>query len=207
MLVPNMSLPERKKFILQDYEKELKRKIEQLQIIHKRDWIKNNRQNSVKTIHYKTESNNLWHFIIECTKVNAHVTPYFSYYDEKGITASHLATWLDPSPFMHFSTHFFKRFRERMNLNIVKPEELVKYFFRKNTYLVPANYRRKDGTYQLFAPLYGGVGLGNYHEQDDFFEFKTFIDDNRLTKWQIARVLVIYRGVMRNFFSKQIRGD
>jgi hypothetical protein len=81
---------------------------------------------------------------------------------------------------MYFTTHFFKRFKERLKLDITKPEELVKFFFKKNLFMMPAQLDMPNGTKQIFAPLFGGVGLGVYHEKEDIYEFKTFVNNGLL---------------------------
>jgi hypothetical protein len=103
---------------------------------------------------------------------------------------------MDPDGFspslMHFNTHFFKRYRERGKVDIEKPEDLVKFFFKKNSVLIACYYPREDGTQQLFTPLAGGVGLGNYHEESDICEFKTFVDHSLLGEDQKIQIMDIW---------------
>ena len=192
MIVPNMSLPEIRKAISDDLDNEIKRKIQLMKIAHQGKWMRNGRKDFVETIHFPSKSKNNWRITITCDSGSVRSVPYLVSYNNIGITASHI----DPEGFfpsmMHFNTHFFKRYRERGKVGIEKPEDLVKYFFKKNTVLLGCYYPREDGTQQLFTPLAGGVGLGNYHEESDICEFKTFVDDSLLGEDQKIQIMDIW---------------
>jgi hypothetical protein len=103
---------------------------------------------------------------------------------------------------MHFNTHFFKRYRERGKIAIEKPEDLVKFFFRKNLVLLPCYFPREDGTQQLFTPLLGGVGLGNYHEETGICEFKTFGDNSLLRQDQKEEIVNIWTATVNELMAE-----
>src|SRR5205814_1614095 len=128
-------------------------------------WIRKGRKDFVETIIFPVKSKNTWRMTVICNKNGVTAIPYLISYNENGITASYIDTGFHTLPLRHFNAHFFKRYRERGKIDIDKPEQLVKHFFRKNIVLLPCYSPRKDGTQQLFTPLVGGVGLGNYHPE------------------------------------------
>ena len=88
---------------------------------------------------------------------------------------------------------------------IEKPEDLVKFFFKKNAFLIPCYSPREDGTQQLFTPLAGGVGLGNYYEDADICEFKTFVDNSLLGQNQIEAVFSIWTDTLKELTDEMSR--
>ena len=88
---------------------------------------------------------------------------------------------------------------------IEKPEDLVKFFFRKNLALIPCYFPREDGTQQLFTPLAGGVGLGNYYEDLDICEFKTFVDNSLLGKNQQEAIFSIWTDTLKDITDEMKR--
>jgi len=196
MIVPGMTLVEIKKSLLNDYNNGLHQKIRAIDIIYKRKFQLNKNHDFVETITYPAASKNDWRIIIYCTKNHVHTVPYLYSYDHVGITATHLNDMYTPLIFMHFNSHFFKRYKERIHLDIVKPQELVKLFFRKNTYILPCSDELEDGTKQVFSPLDGGVGLGIFHEADNIYEFKTFVDNSLLGDNQKKKITEIYRDTL-----------
>lgn len=192
MIVPNMSLPEIRKSVFGDFEHEIKNKVQTIKVTYQGRWIRNGRKNFVETIAYRVKSKNTWRITVSCDKNGVSAVPYLISYNHIGVTASHIPENFEMIPLMYFNTHFFKRYRERANVSIEKPEDLVKNFFRKNPFLLPCYFPRKDGTQQLFTPLYGGIGLGNYHEEADICEYKTFVDNSLLRPDQIEDICEIW---------------
>jgi hypothetical protein len=202
MIVPNMSLPEIRKSVFDDFACEIKSKIQSIKVTHHGKWIRNGRKDFVETILYGVKSRNNWRITVACSKNGVTAIPYLISYNNIGMTASHIPLDFDSMPLMHFNTHFFKRYRERGKIAIEKPEDLVKFFFRKNTILLPCYFPREDGTQQLFTPLVGGVGLGNYHVESDICEFKTFVDDSLLRQDQKDEIFNIWTNTLNELMAE-----
>jgi hypothetical protein len=164
--------------------------------------MRNGRRDFVETIHFCGKSKNNWRITVSCNKNGVTAIPYLISYNNIGITASHIPTGFDFMPLMHFNTHFFKRYKERGVIAVKKPEDLVKLFFRKNVLLLPCYYERKDGTQQLFTPLFGGLGLGNFHEESGICEFKTFVDNSLLRKDQIDEINKIWTEMLNELTAE-----
>ena len=78
-------------------------------------------------------------------------------------------------------------------------------FFKKNLVLLTAYFPRKDGTQQLFTPLVGGVGLGDYHKDADICEFKTFVDDSLLGQNQKEAIISIWTDTLKEITDEMNR--
>jgi hypothetical protein len=179
MIVPAMSLSEIKKSVYNDYEPEVKNRVGGIKMAYKQKWIRNGRKDFAETVAFPVKSKNNWRITIICNSINVTTIPYLISYDKHGITASCLSD-LSENLLLHFNAHFFKRFRERGKIDMDKPEQVIKFFFRKNQVLIPCYSPREDGTQQLFVPVHGGIGLGNYHPDTEICEFKTFVDNSLL---------------------------
>lgn len=206
MIVPTMSLPEISKSVSNDFACEIKSKLQSINATYRGKWIRNGRKDFVETILFPVKSKNNWRITITCNKNGVNAIPYLISYNHIGITASHVPFYAaESTSLMHFNTHFFKRYRERGMIAIEKPEDLVKFFFRKNLALIPCYFPREDGTQQLFTPLAGGVGLGNYYEDLDICEFKTFVDNSLLGKNQQEAIFSIWTDTLKDITDEMNR--
>jgi hypothetical protein len=201
MLVPGMSLIEIRKSIMYDYTNDLNQKLRSLEIMYMAKWIRNGRKHFTETITFTAKSRNSWHITIIGTKRDMATVPYLVWYDQIGITACSIAENYDDTPLLFFNTHFFKRYKERGKVNIEKPEDVVKFFFKNTPLFLPYRMPRKNGPSQLFLPVEGGIGLGNYPETN-ICEFKTFVDNSLLHPDQLADIQKIYRVT-----AKQVRAE
>ena len=205
MIVPSMSMAEIRKAALDDFACGIKSKLQSIQVTYQAKWIRNGRKDFVETILFPVKSKNNWRITVVCNKNGVSTIPYLISYNNIGITASHIPLGSDSTSLMHFNTHFFKRYRERGRIAVEKPEDLVKFFFKKNAFLLPCYSPREDGTQQLFTPLAGGVGLGNYHEEPDICEFKTFVDNSLLGRNQQEAIFSIWTDTLKEITAEMKR--
>jgi hypothetical protein len=201
MIIKGMTFAEIKKAVMHDYDLQLRPLINALHITYKRKWLLNNKKDCIETITYLTTTKNKWRIVVHCTKTSVHILPYLCIETNRGIAAVHITAELSPLAVMQFNTHFFQRFRERLKLTIEKTDELIKYFFKKNLYMIPSATELENGHVQVFTPLYGGVGLGVYHEKKDFFEVKTFVDFSLLRREQINEIINIQQDIIETMIQ------
>jgi hypothetical protein len=93
------------------------------------------------------------------------------YYSEKGIRVFESL----PEEIIVHNQHFFTRYRERMNLNILNIMDVVKLFHQKNPdprYNIMAE---QDGRSKFVAVLTDGFAMGEYIVEDNWFINKTFL--------------------------------
>ncbi len=188
-----MTLEEIKKSLVTDYKRDLKTKLKYIELSRHRKWMENGQQDFKETVVHTSRSNNEWRIAVQCKDGHADMIPYLVSYNHIGVTASHFTDPFATDAMLHFNTHFFKRYRERAQIDIEKPERLVKHFFKVNTAMIPCYYPKPDGSFQLFCPLDGGIGLGIFHEDLQVCEFKTFVDNSLLGEDQKQEVLDIYQ--------------
>ncbi|MEY4876089.1 MAG: hypothetical protein RL708_1238 [Bacteroidota bacterium] len=208
MIVPSMTLHEIRKALVYDYEHEVHARMKADEIIAKGKWIRGGRKDFIETNSFITNTKNKWRIIVNCDKGLVSTNAYVISYNEIGITASHFLFGLDTEHLMHFNTHFFKRYKERLKINIDKPEDLVKYFFRHNLGMIPSYFPMDDGTKQLFCSLNGGVGLGKYYEEESIHEFKTFVDNSLLRndqKEQIQQIWIETLNELTNEINRRLK--
>ena len=96
-----------------------------------------------------------------------------------------------------------------MKLNIEKPEDLIKHFVKKNIFMIPHTLENECGKGRVFTRLDSGagLGLGNYYEQDDIYEFKTFVDESLLTdnqKNKMNEIFFEYYNKFMNTYDKRL---
>ena len=199
-----MSLSEIKKSVYDDYMSAVKNRIESIKMTCKAKWIRNGRKDFAETVECPVKSRNNWRITILCEQGDVTTIPYLISYDKHGVTASYMSD-LAENHLLHFNAHFFKRFRERGKINMDKPEQVIKLFFRKNLALIPCYSPREDGTQQLFVPVHGGIGLGNYHPDTQICEFKTFVDDSLLRQDQRDEVNEIWTYTVNELIAEMQR--
>ena len=201
MIVPGMSLSEIKQALIKDYQSDLRSKLNSIEIMYKRKFALNGHRNYTETVLCPAKSRNYWRIIVECKIDHVHLTPYLVYQGKTGLCVAHLSLMTAPIVFMNFSSHFFTRFKERAKVKPTKPEEVIKLFFKTNSYLTPCYMAQDDNSEQLFTPLYGGLGLGIYHQHDDIFEFKTFVDDTLLKPEQLKQIGEVHMETLKTIIE------
>lgn len=193
MLVPSMTLQEIKNSLILDYQHELKMKLSSVYFSTEGKWLRNGRKAFTETISYTTRSKNHWRISVQMDSNGSYsVTPYLIVYDNIGIKAFHFINPLASDELLYFNTHFFKRYRERRKIEIEKPEEVVKHFFKHNPYIIPCRYIDTDGIQKIFIPFDNGLGLGVFNEEVGALEFKTFVDDDLLRPEQWQGIINVY---------------
>ncbi len=84
-----------------------------------------------------------------------------------------------------FTTHFFKRYNERMKLGNTDSTKTMKHFFANNLeYNYIPSQIEPDGTHQMYCGLKAGLGVGWRHPSDKVICMKTFISEDLYHKHQ-----------------------
>lgn len=76
-----------------------------------------------------------------------------------------------------FNAHLFSRYRERMNLNMPLPLDVVKKFFSRNS-IVTGQFYEKDQREYCIALCTDGLLLGEFQLEHKWAVYKTFISKN-----------------------------
>jgi hypothetical protein len=197
MLLPSMTLQEIRTSLLKDLKEGLKNKVVHSQLSMERRFHESGSQLMVETVPYLSRQHNLWRIACRKDATSSYYQPYMMAYDHVGVIAMHFPNTFNPEVMMYFNTHFFKRYRERAELDIERPSHLVKHFFKQNNVLLPCYYPQDDGSLQLFSPVHGGLGLGYFHADTMICEFKTFVSYDMLRIDQIIDISRIYQATLQ----------
>jgi len=94
------------------------------------------------------------------------------YYSEQGLRVLHT----QENALVSFSSHFFKRYNERMKLNLSNPLDIVKAYFRTGTY--GRNKMIENGTTtQIIGFRPQGLQFGLVKYDKSYIEWKTFVNN------------------------------
>lgn len=90
-----------------------------------------------------------------------------------------------------YNIHFYKRYNERMKLNLPKPMLIVKHYFKHNfdsdafTELSATDHPM---VHKIFVPVNGGALLGFRYLDKKWFDMKTFVSNEMLRESQLEMV-------------------
>ena len=130
----------------------------------------------VETFHMKTDRMNDWTVILHVSPLKSEYCFYLKSFDRHGIVAYKIAQEGEGLMLVKFNSHFFKRYRERMNLDIVKPEQVLKHFFKNNIDEKHATSDQHENGAQLaFFSYPNGMGIGRFDAEKSVVHMKTFI--------------------------------
>lgn len=145
------------------------------------------KRNKLKTIthiyDYNSPNKNKWLVKIEIGFKNVACSFLTYFYIDNKIAAIQV---VDARYLLYYTTHFFKRYKERMKLDITKPEDLIREYFAGSTNFVPKllgvteNYLLK-----MFILCKHGAILGNIHTESSICKMNTFITTDMLKTDQV----------------------
>ncbi len=182
MLVPAMNNQEMYREVAKDDKKlretTVKRLIGEYDRERKKLKIKKE-SNYFKTYHIKSGNKNNWLlFFHKCHLEKKYggtdSVRYLNvtyYYDHAGLKVVSIG---DDNMLTIYTGHLFKRYNERLGLNLSQPLDIVKAFFENCGYL-HADVTEKKNRFELFGVVKDGLLFGNYYRDPVTLEWKTFI--------------------------------
>lgn len=191
MIIPTMTNEEIHVNILHDFHFILSRKFEQLGKVYDKIRRKNNIPKDAifpKFFEFRTPSKNTWNLLL--TKAPAdnfykgqdsiNVLSFFYYFIDKRIRVFKVIPHENGkgvNGLAVFNAHFFSRYNERMNLNLINPLDKVKHFFINNGYSMD-KLIQKDGKNLMIGKCRDGLNLGELQHLGKWAIYKTFIPNN-----------------------------
>ena len=94
------------------------------------------------------------------------------YYSDKGLKAFYQAA---DDVIAGFTSHFFKRYNERLGLNLSNPIDILKAFFRKGMYCTLKMIERNNRPHIIGFGV-DGIRLGEMMYDLNYVEWKTFVN-------------------------------
>jgi hypothetical protein len=127
----------------------------------------------------KTKAKNKWSILLSKDRSLSHYNSpldfdirFFTYYySDKGIRVFESL----PEEIIVHNQHFFSRYRERMNLNILNIIDVVKLYHQKNPDPRYNLMAEQDGRSKFVAIVDDGFAMGEYIVEDNWYINKTFL--------------------------------
>lgn len=138
-----------------------------------------------ETIHVKTRKQNNWSMAIDLSAHSKLCAFFMKVEDKLGLTAYSWFLLNELPVVIRFNPHFFKRYRERMQLTEVNPHQIIKRFYKQNSVFIPAFSDQDEKGVMLSAfRMKEGMGLGRTWANTPIVEVKTFLPHHILNKSQ-----------------------
>lgn len=174
--------------------------------IHTAQMLRTHNKRWVETIHVKSKRNNDWSMAVNFSPLVQEMVFYVKTYDKTGLVAYNVNMFDDQIPLLvKYSSHFLKRYNERMHLGITKADDVLKHFFKSNTKIIPAcsNEDMSDGGRLSFFSFNKGIGLGRFYPEQLTVHMCTFVADDTLSKNQQDRVKILQQEEIEGGFYKK----
>lgn len=190
-MVPKMTDLEIYKEVLQDSASVLRTAHTKMHIqmyvmkrTHRTSWV--------ETLHIKSPRHNNWSVVVNLSQSASDVNIYLRSEDELGMTVWGILNTDEMPVLIKYTAHFFKRYRERMELEETKPAQIIKRFFRNNVRITPGyNESEENGLPMAAISMPEGLGLGRLSSEAPITVMKTFIPHERLSsnKRELVKML------------------
>ncbi|MCF8464542.1 MAG: hypothetical protein K9G41_06865 [Flavobacteriales bacterium] len=101
------------------------------------------------------------------------------YIGDRGLTA--VQTFPHHPSLFYYTSHYFKRYNERLKLGINDPKKLLHVFMHNHlAYTFQYLEEISPGVWKFFAYTKNGVALGTYIKSDNYYKMNTFITHDML---------------------------
>ena len=178
MLVPSMTLDEIKKEMSKEYPIiSNKARYTQQKFLHA--LRPHGDETIVRYLDYLSKYKNNWIIRFGLRKKDSVVSFMAYYYNEHGLVG--IAPTDDFTSFTYHTAHFFKRFNERLHLNLTMPKDIIRAFMNENDrFHLEKLEQFAPGIYTVFCATRLGYVLGNLDENGDYVKMNTFITHDML---------------------------
>lgn len=184
MIVPTMSPEEIYREIIED-GMDIMRMFNVKVIYMKQQMIRTKKSRWAETIHLKSRRQNSWSISVDLSSFTKLCAFYLKAEDKNGLVAYSWFFAHELPVVTRFNPHFFKRYRERMQLEEVNPHQIIKQFFKHNPVFTPAYSEQDEKGVMLSAfRMKEGMGMGRTWADTPIVEVKTFLPHRMLNKSQ-----------------------
>jgi hypothetical protein len=195
MIITTMTLPEVYHEVMRDYDSVQRRCKSALKTLESE---MQRSQQFATTRHYEyiSPAKNRWLIQVKTNRVEGHhdISYFIRSYDNYGLIAFSVLDNGVSKCLVKYSTHFLKRYNERMKMNESNMERLVRTYFKKNMMAgckVGEVCGFEDGTNQVYIPGKEGVALGWHDEAKNLMCIKTFVRNDMLKGNQVEFVNIL----------------
>jgi hypothetical protein len=182
MIVSSMTYDEIRKEIQNDVELVYKKSTHVITELER----KMRREKLKKHLHvyeYNSKNKNKWIVKIDIGPKDVGRTFMTHFYVDNKIVAVQVID----SPFLlYYTAHFFKRYRERLTLEIAKPEELIRHYLTGSSHFVPKILEKVDNNLlKMYIVGKQGTILGTLHVNTGICKMNTFLSPSMLKSDQV----------------------
>ncbi len=178
MLVPAMNLAEIRKEIDKDFEIVVRKSLFVLKDL-KKEHAPLRQKRIIKVYDYFSKFKNNWIFKWDVDKKVTLPVYLVWYIGDRGLTA--IQTFPNQRGLFYYTSHYFKRYNERLNLEINDPKKLLHIFMQNHlAYTFQFLEEIAPGVWKFFAYTKNGVALGTYIQSQDYYKMNTFITHDML---------------------------
>jgi len=184
MIVNTMNVDEVCHELLLEYDAVVRRGLS-LMRIYEQEMNRKHITHTTKLTEYLSPRHNHWLILL---MHEGHVTdgsPTLYQYNENGMMSYSVSHFEKRRRVIIQNGHFFKRYNERMKLNLTKPIDILKHYMKYNNIIQPTitNEGVEDKRIVL-AEVYGGAALGYFIPEQEYLCMKTFVTHDMLHKTQ-----------------------
>jgi len=144
------------------------------------------REKLKKHIHvydYNSKNKNKWIVKIDMGPKDVARTFMMYFYVDNKIVAVQV---VDSAYLLYYTTHFFKRYKERLMLDIVNPEEIVRNYLASSSNFVPKVLEIVDDKImKMYIVGKQGTILGTLHTKSGICKMNTFLSPEMLKTDQV----------------------
>lgn len=131
---------------------------------------------------YKSKFKNQWIYRIHLQKKEREATAMLHFFDGKGYCAISVT---DDFFMIYHTGHFFKRYNERLKLNLVQPKDIITAFMNDNMVYEFSPYSEPlPGIFCVFGKVDSGTVLGTMNEKLSIVKVNTFLPNDILNDKQ-----------------------
>ena len=132
---------------------------------------------------YTSKNKNKWIVKIDIGRKDTASTFITYLYIDNRIVAVQL---IDAPFILYYTSHFFKRFKERLKLDIIKPEDIIKKYIWDSTCFYPKVLEKLDDEHlKIYIICEQGTILGTLHTKSGICKMNTFLSPDMLKTDQI----------------------
>ncbi len=173
MLIPTMTLHEIRKDLDKDYPS-VKNKAAHMAHKVARVFGPGKDKSVIRFFEYCSFNKNKWIYKVQINKKQEQFQLFTYYYNNKGLNAFSLLEQFDY--LLHFTGHFFQRYNQRLRLNLVQPNDVIRAYMEENVSYT--FYKRKvisKGITKIFCLTERGIILGTQDDNTKVYHMNTFI--------------------------------
>ncbi len=182
MIVSSMTYDEIRKEVQNDIDLVFKKSTHVIAELER----KMRREKLKKYIHvydYNSKNKNKWIVKIDMGPKDVARTFMTYFYVDNKIVAVQV---IDSAFLLYYTTHFFKRYKERLNLDIINPEDIIRNYLTGSSNFVPKVLEIVDDKLmKMYIVGKQGTILGTLHTNCGICKMNTFLSPDLLKTDQI----------------------